>query len=133
MADSVATINVFAYPKGVDNTQRLHIVRGTISLTPGHYPNNGFPLTWTTLEQIKAIPLSGQANVAPIDMDIHSASLPPSGLIYIWDNVSGNMHVFVSNNGVSSNSGPLIEIGAAAIPGWLLNDVIQFTAYFVRE
>ena len=138
MAVAKATINVYAYPKGVTNDQRMEILRGTIAIsTGGTYPPGGFSLDWTGIESIKAIPASASTpsstgSPAPIDVDVKSAQNPPSGYVYIWDNVVGNLHIFESNNGVSSNSGPLVEIGGA-INNTIVADVIQFRAVFVRE
>ena len=144
MAVSSATITVFPYPKGVDNTQRFHVLRGTIAVTNGTYPPGGFPLNWTNLEQVKAIPAGGSTpsstgSPAPIEVDIFSTSnqagfggIGPSGYVYSWDNVLGNMHILEAANGVSNASGPLIEYGGN-LDQHIVNDTIQFTAYFVRE
>lgn len=145
MADATATITVFGYPKGFTNDQRTQTVRGTIAISAGHYPQGGLALDWTTIEGVKSIPPGASTPAStgsnfPIDMDVKSvkngtstAGVGPSGVVYAWDNVLGNLHVLVSNNGVSANSGPLIELGAAAIPGWVINDTIQFRATFARE
>lgn len=139
MAASVATITVNTYPAGVDNTQRNEVVRGRISFTAGTYPIGGFSLDWTGLEGIKSVPIGSSTPTstttpAPLDMDVKSVATPPSGVVYAVDisnNAVGKLHVYVANNGVSSNSGPLIEIGGN-LPGWILNDTIAFTAYFRR-
>lgn len=144
MAVSTATVSVYAYPKGVDNTQRYHILRGTIGVTNGTYPPSGFPLNWTNLEQLKAIPPGGSSPSStgspfPIEVDIYSVAaqtgfggVGPSGYVYAWDNVNGNMHIYEAANGVSTASGPLIEYGGN-LDQHIVADTIQFTAYFVRE
>jgi len=144
MAVSTATVSVFAYPKGVDNTQRYHVLRGTISVTNGTYPPGGFPLSFANLEQLKAIPFGGSSPSStgspfPVEMDIFSSSnqagfggVGPSGYVYMWDSVLGNMHIFEAANGVSNASGPLVEYGGN-LDQHIVNDTIQFTAYFVRE
>src|SRR5579864_6509771 len=98
MAIATATINVYPYPRGVDNTQRMEYIRGTISIsTGGTYPPGGFPLNWTGLEQIKAIPVVAVSNtVQPFQVQIESAANPPSGYIYLTDGVTGNLHIFES-------------------------------------
>lgn len=128
MSDSAATITIYPFPKGLTNDFRTTTVRGTIALSQGHYPIGGYSLNWSAQEQIKTFPPA-----FPINVDVKSVANPPSGLVYQWDNVTGNLHIFVSNNGVSSNSGPLIELGAAAIPQWVFSDTIQFTAVFARD
>ena len=150
MADATVTITPFAYPSGYDNTQRTIIVRGTFTISQGHYPSDqikgtGFPLDWTKLEGLKAVgvPQStpNATNTAfPFDVDVKSVGnvltaggKGPSGWIYLWDNVVGNLHIFESNNGVSGNSGPLIELGAVALPASIFQDTVVFEAKFVRE
>jgi hypothetical protein len=138
MAVATATIVVNAYPSGIDNTARFEIVRGKITIsTGGTYPPGGFPLNWSGIEGLKVIPAasltpSSTGTILPVDMDINSAANPPSGYIYTWDNVNGNLHILESNNGVSGNSGPLVELGGA-IPNTIVTDVIQFRASFVRN
>jgi len=142
MADSTATITVFPYPKGVDNTQRCEVLRGTISVTQGHYPSGpngtGWPLSWANIEGLKAIPPgsttpSSTGSITPINVDVHSAASPPSGIVYIWDNVFGNLHAYISADASSNSSGPLIEYGGAVIPQYIINDVIQFEAWFTKN
>jgi hypothetical protein len=139
MAVATATINVFPYPRGYDNTQRNTIVRGTISIsTGGTYPPGGFPLNWGGLEGIKAIPQSSltpssTGTIFPVDVDVESSANPPSGYIYLWDNVLGNLHIFVVDHlSTSSSSGPLYELGGA-IDNQIVTDSIQFRATFTRE
>jgi len=143
--NATATIVPFAYPSGYDNTQRNDIIRGTITISAtGYYPPGGFPLNWGTVEGIKTLPPFGSSpsstgNIFPIDVDIKSVAnktstqgTGPSGFIYLWDNVLGNMHIFqVATDAASGNSGPLIEIGGT-VPPQVLADTIQFTAYFTR-
>src|SRR6266850_3525907 len=133
MADVVATISVFSFPRGITNTQRTEEVRGRITLSQGHYPVAGIPLNWNLVPEISSIPLGAQTpsssgNVQPIDMDIKSVANPPSGIVWLWDNVLGNLHAYITADAASANSGPLIEFGGAAIPQWMFGDNIQFTA-----
>ena len=143
--NSTATIVPFPYPKGYDNTQRMVCVRGTITLSPGQYPPGGFPLNWSNIEGLKVIPPAGSTpsstgTINPIDMEIHSTAniasnqgTGPSGYIYLWDSVLGNMHIFaVATDAASGSSGPLVEIGGG-ISGAIFADVIQFEAWFPRE
>jgi|SRR5882672_1497229 len=146
---STATITIFPYPRGFDNTQRNQIVRGTIAISAGTYPLGGYPLTWSGLSNsngstIESIPIaastpSSTGGPKPFDMDVKStayvstnAGSGPSGFIYVWDSVNGNLHIFESANGSSSASGPLIEFGGP-LPGTVVGDTIQFTAYFYRN
>jgi hypothetical protein len=139
MAIATATISPFAYPKGYDNTQRNTIVRGTIAIsTGGTYPPGGFPLNWGGIEGIKSVPPasltpSSTGNIFPIDMDVKSVANPPSGYVYLWDNVLGNLHIFVVDHlSTSNSSGPLYELGGA-IDNAIVTDTIEFTAVFTRE
>jgi hypothetical protein len=67
-------------------------------------------------------------------VNVKSVQNPPSGYVYLWDNVLGNLHIFETDNGAagSNASGPLLEIGGA-IDNHIVTDVIQFEAIFVRE
>jgi hypothetical protein len=149
MAVSTATITVFGYPKGFDNTQRNVVVRGTIAVTFGTYPPGGYPLNWNNVtnvngELLESIPIGTTSPTStgspfPIDVDVRSAAnrpgtggTGPSGYIYLWDNILGNLHIFESANGSSNNSGPLIEIGGN-LDANIVNDTIQFRAYFTRN
>ncbi len=140
MAVATATINVDSYPSGYDNTQREQIVRGTISIaTGGTYPPGGFPLSWANIEGLKTIPPgastpSSTGTIIPVDMEIHSVQNPPSGYIYLWDSVVGNLHIFETDNGAagSNASGPLLEVGGA-IDNKIVTDKIRFTAWFIRN
>lgn len=157
MAISTATITIFPYPKGIDNTQRMQVVRGTIAISAGDYPtvNNaaatgGWALSWAAVSSatgttIQAIPIPGSTPSStgapvPVDVDVHSTayrtntggSKGPSGYVYLWDSVNGNLHLFVQTESGSTGSGPLVEY-AGPIPGDVVNDTIQFTAYFWRN
>lgn len=138
MAVATASIIVSAYPAGISNDSRMEMVRGTIKVTTGGtYPPGGFPLSWANTEGVKAIPASSTTpsstgSILPVNMDIKSGGNPPSGYSYVWNSVNGNMHIFESNNGVSGNSGPLVEVGGA-IANAIVADTILFRAEFVRE
>jgi hypothetical protein len=142
MAIASLTTTIYAYPKGVTNDQRTITVRGTFSIsTGGTYPPGGFPLIWNQHE-LKAIPpgaltpsVAGTASsLFPVDVNVKSVQNPPSGYVYLWDNVLGNLHIFETDNGAagSNASGPLLEIGGA-IDNHIVTDIIQFEAIFVRE
>lgn len=149
MANSAATITIFPWPKGIDNTQRNQIVRGTIALSAGTYPVGGYTLTWTGSntngETVISVPIaastpSSTGSPKPFDMDVKSVAnvttqygTGPSGFVYLWDNVLGNLHIFVSaERETSGNSGPLVEF-AGVLPGSMVNDTIQFKAYFSKN
>ena len=146
MALSTATLTLFPYPKGVDNTQRNQILRGTVALSAGTYPPGGYSLSWVTLtnasgERIESIPNpastpSSTGSPFPTEVDFYSVGYQSSGYVYVWDNVQGNFHVFISANAASGTSGPLIEGVApntAVLPAALLADSIQFCATFPRN
>src|SRR5262249_38389771 len=86
---------------------------------------------------------SSSGNIVPIDVDFKSVSGTdggggvgngPSGYIYLWDSVRGNLHIFTSMMyaAASSASGPLVEIGGN-VPWGVFTDTIQFTATFSRN
>jgi hypothetical protein len=150
MANSAATITIFPYPKGFDNTQRCQIVRGTIAVTFGTYPVGGFALSWAGLSNangstIESVPIAGSTpsstgGPTPFNVDIKSVAntttnygTGPSGYVYAWDSSTGNMHIFVTaEREVSGNSGPLVEM-AGTVPTPVVNDTIQFEAWFYRN
>ncbi len=145
MANATATITVFPYPRGYDNTQRNQIVRGTIAISAGTYPLGGFPLSWTNIIGIQSIPIpastpSSTGGPKPFDMDVKSTAYTstnygsgPSGYVYVWDSVNGNLHIFVDyGSAASTSAGPPVEMGGN-VPGLVVNDTIQFTAYFYRN
>lgn len=138
MANATAAISVNSYPTGSDNTARRIILTGKIVLTQGAYPPGGFALNWNNLEAMKAIPLGSSTPTStgtfiPINMDVNSTSFPPSGIIWVWDSVNGNLHAMISADASSNSSGPLVEFGGASLPGWMLNDIISFKAEFARN
>jgi hypothetical protein len=138
MAVATAIISTYPYPKGSDNTNRMQTLRGTIAIsTGGTYPPGGFPLNWGAVEGVRSLPPGGLAPSStgqpfPVDVNVKSVANPPSGFIYTWDNVLGNLHILVSDNGISAASGPLVELGGA-ISNAIVTDVIQFEATFARE
>lgn len=141
MAVSTLSVTYNGYPRGNDNTQRNQVRRGTFAITTGGtYPPGGFPIDWSN-EGNKSIPFSGSSTIKPIDVDVKSTGyattaggIGPSGFIYIWDSVQGNLHIFQTVNGAggSNASGPLIELGGN-IPNAVVQDVISFTATFARN
>lgn len=152
MANATATLTLYPYPKGVDNTQRNQVLRGTVAISAGDYPDGGLSLSWGGLTNAtgavapQAVPPFGSSpsssgTLQPIDADFKSVGYAatagghgPSGYVYLWDNVNGNLHIFQSNNGVSNVSGPLIEsVTGGTIPGAVINDTIEFTAVFTRD
>ena len=137
MAVSTATLTLYDFPKGVGNTQRFQVLRGTIAISRGTYPIGGYALSWTGLANSgggrpEAIPNAGQSTVLPVEVDVQSVAVIPKGYVYVVDS-AGSLHVFIAANGASGTSGPLVEgVGPNVnVPGDLQNDSIQFTAYFV--
>lgn len=146
--NAVATITLFPYPKGIDNTQRMQIIRGTITLanSTSVYPKGGIPLSWQNISNVDGESLSVFPNTAngpfPIEVDVFSANYAasasnigpgPSGYIYTWDSVQGNLHILEVVSGNTGFSGPLVEfVTGQSIPAGVLNDAIQFTAIFAR-
>ncbi len=139
MALATATVSLFDYPKGIDNTQRFQVLRGTIAIGFGTYPPGGFTINWAAVKngtggQVEAIPIGSASSVVPVEVDVFDASPTPSGYVFVVDNL-GSLHVFIAANAASGTSGPLIEgVGPNAnVTGALASASVQFTAYFVRE
>jgi hypothetical protein len=134
MAVATATININKYPSGVDNTQHRSLIYGTIIIsTGGTYPPGGFPLVWSGLEQLKVVPASSTSTtIMPVDMVVKSSSNPPSGYVYAWDSVLGNLHIYEAANSASGNSGPLLEVGGN-LDNRIVADIISFKAEFIRN
>ena len=139
MALSTATATLYDYPKGVDNTQRFQILRGTIALSLGTYPPGGYAVDWASLKnggsgRTEAIPIGSASTIVPVEVDVYDAGTAPTGYVFTVD-VNGFLHVFIAANAASGTSGPLIEgVGPNAnVPGALVSATIQFSAFFVRE
>lgn len=146
MADSVCTITTYKGPRGSTVDQRTQTVRGTLAFSAGHYPagtgvagTTGWALNWSNVEAVKALPTppttgpSSTGSPAPFDCDIKSIASPPSGVVYLWDSVSGNVHMYVVANASSNSSGPLEEYGGTVIPQYIINDIVEFRAVFERN
>jgi len=130
---STATINVYGFPKGHTVDQRNLTLRGTISITSGTYPlgpgGTGWTLNWGAVAG--ATPVAAATTLLPIDCDFKSIANPPTGWIYVWNSVTGNMHLYVCANASSNASGPLQEYNGN-VPGSVVNDVIEFRAVFSK-
>jgi hypothetical protein len=122
MALSTVTATVYAYPNGMDNTQRRSIVRGTlaISASPGTYPSGGFSLaTVFKLEPIR--------NVSGVPAGLFVYSVSGSGYTYVWIRSTNKLMI---QQGAASASNPNAEIPVAAIPAGVSGDTIEFEAEF---
>ena len=138
MAVSTATATLYDYPKGVDNTQRFQVCRGSIAISTGTYPIGGYVISWAAVkngggELVEAIPVGSATSIVPVEVDVWDAS-NLSGLVFVVD-TAGVLHIYCAANAASGTSGPLIEgVGPSVnVPGTLSNATLQFTAYFVRE
>ena len=136
MSASAATVNINVYPAGIDNTQRLTYVRGTISLTAGTYPVGGIPLSWVT-EKIKA----QGVYTNPIQVTFFSeatatySSSAIGGFGYLWNKLKNTFQILATADNASAGTGPISEemTNGTSIPSNILADTIAFEAVFVRS
>lgn len=131
MSAAVATITVDAYPKGVDNTQRMTIIRGTVAI-------GASPLTYTTggiaIVSASNATQSGWAQEpikvtsdTPIECEFYSVA--GSGFVYTWNQASNTLQIFT---GAAAQSALTELTGGGAIPAGVSGDTIRFTATFLR-
>lgn len=156
MANGTATLKAFKYPRGLDNTDRNFVLRGSITIGGvggAIYPVGGFPLDWTKVTNLNAglsasgqgyelIPSTyigvnkdsvlGNVTLIPTEVDVWSSANPPSGYTYVVDASVGNLHILVPSNGASGASGPMVEFGGTLVSS-ILNDTIQFVAIIPKN
>jgi hypothetical protein len=103
MANSAATITIFAHPQGGDLTRNNIIIRGTIKVSAGTYPTHGIPLNWgqvgnSSLSSSPATPWNAQTTYpqgAQVSqggsqytaISSNSNEQPPNGTYWTLNNV----------------------------------------------
>jgi hypothetical protein len=136
MTTSAATVVINLFPAGIDNTQRLTYVRGTISLAAGTYSKGGLALNWIT-EKIKAQGI--YAN--PIQVTFFSqatatySSSAIGGFGYLWNKLKNTLQLLATADNASAGTGPISEemTDGTTIPTAIMDDTIAFEAVFVRS
>lgn len=132
MGTATATLTIDNFPTGIENTQHLITVRGTvaISASPDTYAAGGLALSWVN-ELIKS------NSVHPIDAKFYSVGLNGStvgGFLYQWNKASDTLQVLAASGGTAGTGAVGEEMtDATAIPAAISNDVIRFEAKFVRS
>lgn len=126
MATATATVTIDNYPTGIDNTQHLIHVYGTITIqaSPATYATGGLALSFVS-ERIKT------RNQVPNDVVIMSdnASLYP----YRWNRASNTIQILAAS--AASAGGAVYEElpNTTAIPASVSGDTIRFHATFARN
>jgi len=122
MTVALATPTVNAFPNGVDNTQKMTIVYGTIAIgaNPLTYAAGGVVLSFSGIEQIKS-------SQTPVIVYIESVS--GSGYTYCWNKATGKLQIFTGGAAQS----PLTEFTAGVVPAGVSGDTIAFEAHFLKN
>lgn len=122
MTVAAATPTINAFPNGIDNTQRMTIVYGTIAIgaSPLTYATGGVVLSFSGLEPIKS-------TQNPVIVYIESVS--GSGYTYEWNKATGKVQIFT---GAAAQS-PQTELTAGAVPAAVSGDTIAFEAHFLKN
>jgi hypothetical protein len=134
MAATTATLTVYNYPNGINNTQRRQTLYGTIAIgaSPLTYATGGIQLSFLGVKDA-----SGQV------VQIDSASTLPailwlqgvggSGYTYTWNQPTNKLQIFTVDATATGTEYPLIEFtNGAAIPAGVSGDTIVFEADFIR-
>lgn len=86
MAATTVTLTASAFPQGVDQTARSHIIRGTAALgSGGTYVTNGLPVSWNLPE-----------NVTPNDAFQANFTSPSTGFVYVYDPTNVTIRIFAT-------------------------------------
>jgi hypothetical protein len=129
MAAATATLNVNAFPKGVDNTQKQYVVYGTCALSGGGtYVTNGIPLNWLALTSPEGGTFSPQVSASqttPIVAYFTSLiggvqTATPALQSYVYDQVHNTLRIY--NGSIEVLNGAAIAV-----------DTIGFEAHFGRS
>lgn len=131
MATATATVTIDNYPTGIDYSQKLIYVRGTVAIqaSPATYATGGLTLSWVN-EQLKS-PLA-----TPVDAWFYSAGAAGTtvgGYGYLW-NKANNKLVIMAAATVTAGTGPQQQemTNTTAIPAAVSNDTIRFEAVFQK-
>lgn len=140
MATATATLSIYPYPQGIDNSQRVIYVTGTVAIqaSPATYATGGLTLNWTGLLQtVTNLPIVAQGtDLAPFLVWFQGVGLAGStvgGYTYVWNKASDTFQIGAAVT-VTAGTGPTFEemTNGTAIPAAVSNDTIQFEATFVR-
>lgn len=116
MAATTVTFTASAFPQGVDQTARSHIIRGTAALgSGGTYVTGGLPVTWNLPE-----------NVTPNSAFQATFWSPSNGFVYVYDATNKTLRIFVTGTAANDALNELANL--TAITAATLN----FEAWFLR-
>lgn len=129
MAVATATLTLYPYPKGVDNTQRRKIVQGTcaIQASPATYATGGLAITWSQIAPSASADGLTEPTATPLLAEFFSVG--GTGFIYGYNKSTGKLQIFT---GAAAQSA-LTELSAAAVPAGVSGDTIEFYAEFIRN
>lgn len=126
-----ATLSVYPWPKGIDNSQHRIHVNGVCAVA-GTYAAGGFALSWTTMVDS----VTGQAvilnttSTAPFIAWFQSAA--GTGYVYQYNVSTNKLQIFVVEAVALSTQYALTELANGTVPAGVSGDTIQFEAEFVR-
>ena len=126
-----ATLTVYPWPQGIDNSQHRIRVNGQVAIA-GTYAAGGFALVWTSLTEST----TGQAvllnttKTAPFIAYFQSAS--GSGFVYQYNVATNKIQIFTVESTALSTQSALTELAAGTVPAGVSGDTIQYEAEFVR-
>lgn len=146
MANATVTITVDNYPTGVDNSQRVIFVTGTlaVSASPTTYVTGGLALTWANATDSTGHSFFGDlVKVGPQGLtpavvwlvSAATAGTTVGGFGYVWNKASNTLQLLASAGTQTAGTGTISQemTNGTAIPAAVSNDVIRFQAEFPRS
>ena len=132
------TVNNF--PAGVENTQHLITLRGTLAVSAGTYVTGGAVISWLTALDAgakKVLPFVQGAYLNPIQVSFLSAGVAGTttgGFIYTWNAATNSFQISAAAT-VVAGTGPVSQemTNGTTIPTAVTGDTILFEAIFVRS
>jgi hypothetical protein len=130
MALTTVTLKAFAFPAGVDNTQRRVKVSGqaVIAASPLTYATGGIAITWTFTDVLTgAVVLINTTATSPIMA--YFTSIAGSGYSYDWNKATNKLQILTTGTATQAAQA---ELAAGVVPAGVSGDVIEFDVEFVR-
>lgn len=143
MAVATVTPTIFPFPGGIDNSQRVIYVYGTVAVqaSPATYATSagvGLPIVWTgLLQQVSNLPLETQgSNVNPVAVYFTSAGTSGTtvgGFGYAWNKATNGFQILAASAGLAGTATTEEFPASTAIPASVSGDTILFEAIFIRN
>lgn len=144
MATALCTITIDNFPAGIDNSQRVIYVSGTIAIQagPATYLTGGLALNWQAAldasGQLANLIAVGPGGLKPFMVWLSSgatAGTTVGGFGYVWNKASNTLQLLASSGTQTAGTGTISQemTNTTAIPASVSNDVIRFEAIFVRS